>query len=175
VTEISHKNPRVNDRIAAREVRTIGSDGSQLGILPIEEALKAAAEAGLDLVEVAPDGVPPVCKVMDYGKYLYEQKRKEHGAKRPQRSHASEIKEIRLRPSTLEHDLQIKAKKCAELVEKGYRVQLTMVYKGREMSHRELGTNALQHFLEMMGDKVKIEKGLTTEGRRASIVIAPVK
>lgn len=137
----------------------------------MEEALRRAREAGLDLVEVAPHERPPVCRIMDYGKWKYEQKKK---LKR-QHAHEVELKEVRLRPKTDTHDLQIKLRRAAEFLERGDKVQFTMIFRGRERFHQEIGLQTFQFILDEFGERVKVERPARMDGRRLTMVVAPAK
>jgi translation initiation factor IF-3 len=144
-----------------------------LGIVNATEALNRAREAGLDLVEVAPTSVPPVCRIMDYGKWLYQQKRKTREAhKKSQRTGAS-LKEIRLRPETDKHDIEIKLKHGREFLEKGHKVQFTLFFRGRQMLHVDKGYAVLDHIIEALQDLAKVEKPTTMTGRRVTLLLVP--
>src|SRR3974390_3444456 len=132
-----NRDARTNRRIKAREVLAVGVDGEQLGVLPIEQALARAQELGLDLVEVSPMAKPPVCKIMDYGKFKYEAKKKANEAKKKQV--VVKLKEIKLRPRTEEHDYDVKLRQAREFLEEGHKVKVTIVFRGREIAHREIG------------------------------------
>jgi translation initiation factor IF-3 len=136
-----------------------------------DEALRRAKEAGLDLVEVAPDAKPPVCKIMDYGKFKYEQKKKAHQAKTRQK--VTQLKELRIRPKTEEHDLLIKVKKAKEFLAVGDRVQVNMLFKGREMAHIEVGKTLLERFATEVADVAKVERPAILDGRRMTLVLVP--
>jgi translation initiation factor IF-3 len=162
----------VNLEIKARQVRLINTDGTQLGIVPVEEALTKAKAAGLDLVEVSGDAEPPVCKILDYGKFKYgSQRKKEHIPTRKQ--HFGQIKEIRIRPKIDKHDLARKLTHGRELLEDGYRLLLTCVFRGREMTHLELGRKLLADSTEALGEVAKLERTLPQEGRRMAIMLMP--
>ena len=138
-----------------------------------EEAQRRAKEAGLDLVEVAPDAKPPVCKIMDYGKFKYEQKKKAHQAKTKQK--ITQLKELRIRPKTEEHDLLIKVKKAKEFLAAGDRVQVNMLFKGREMAHVEVGKTLLERFATEVTEVGKVERPAILDGRRMTRVLIPNK
>ena len=149
-------------------MRVIDQNNNQLGILPTGEALRIADEAGLDLVEVAPQDRPPVCRIMDYGKWKYEQKKnlkQRHGVEQ-------QIKEVRMRPKTDIHDRQIKVGHAREFLEKGYRVQFTMVYRGRERFHQDIGYEAFREILAELADVSKVDQPPRQEGRRMSMLLA---
>ncbi len=154
-------------------MRLIDDEGGQLGLVLTDEALRRAKEAGMDLVEVAPDAQPPVCKVMDYGKFKYEQKKKAHQAKSKQK--ITVLKELRLRPKTEEHDLLVKVKKAKEFLEEGDRVQVNMLFKGREMAHIDVGKSLLERFAVEVADLGKVERPAILEGRRMTLLLAPLK
>ena len=138
-----------------------------------EEAQRRAKEAGLDLVEVAPDAKPPVCKIMDYGKFKYEQKKKAHQAKAKQK--VVQLKELRLRPKTEEHDLLIKVRKAKEFLEAGDRVQVNMLFKGREMAHIEVGKTLLERFATELAGVGRVERPAVLDGRRMTLLMIPGK
>jgi translation initiation factor IF-3 len=161
----------VNEAIKAKEVRLIAEDGTQLGVVPIAEALARASDAGLDLVEVAPTAAPPVCKIIDYGKYKYEQKKKAHESRK--HHHAMQIKEIRLRPRTDIHDVLVKAHHAREFFVKGDRVLVTMFFRGREAAHIEIGKEHIVQFVKAVEDVAKVEKDVTIEHDRLSILLVP--
>ena len=165
---MSKEEVHINERIRAKTVRLVGDDGTQHGIKPIEEALQMADDEGLDLVLVAPNADPPVCKVMDYGKFKYQQKKRQHEHHR----HQPQLKELRLRPKTEEHDLMVRVKQARHFIERGDRVQVTVRFRGREMAHTELGRAMLDKFASAMEDIAKVEKLPTMEGRRMNIVLA---
>lgn len=160
---------RRNEQIRLSPLRVIGEDGEQLGVMTNEEAQRLARDAGVDLVEVAPNVRPPVCRVMDYGKWKYLQKKK--GGK----SHEQSLKEVRLRPKTDDHDRDIKVKRAASFLAKGSKVQFTMRFRGRERAHREVGIAILRRVAEEFGDKVKVERPPSMDGRNMVMILAPVK
>ena len=159
--------------IRAQQVRVISPEGEQLGILETEEALRQAQEVGLDLVEVAANADPPVCRIMDYGQYKYQQSKRQHEAKKHQK--IVHLKEIKLRPKTEEHDFQFKLKHAIEFVEAGDKVKVTVMFRGREMSHQELGRKLMEKFVEEIGELASVEAPAKMEGRTLSMVIAPKK
>jgi translation initiation factor IF-3 len=146
-----------------------------VGIIDRDEALAMARESGLDLVEVAPTSDPPVCRLMDYGKWLYEQKRKVREAHKKNLRHASTLKEIRLRPETEKHDLEIKVKHGREFLEKGHKVQFTMFFRGRQMLHRDQGYEMLEQITQSVEDLAKIERSPKMTGRRLTVLFVPKK
>src|SRR5262245_12910395 len=162
---------RINQRIRVPEVRVIADEGEQLGILPTHEALRLAEERGLDLVEISPRAFPPVCRIMDYGKYKYEQAKKKQQA----RKHAStvEIKEIKFRPKTEGHDMDFKVKHVRRFLEGGNKVRLAVVFRGREITHPQTGMAVLNRVVEMTADLSSVEVTPNMEGRRMVMIIAP--
>lgn len=167
------KRLRTNDLIRISPIRLIDENDNPVGVIDVEDAKRMAKEAGLDLVEVAPKGDPPVCKIMDYGKWKYAQKKKEQKA----RSHAkqSELKGMRLRPKIDSHDLGIKMSKARTFLEDGDKVQFTMLFRGREMAHRNLGLASMRKICEELSDIAKVEAEPKMMGRRATMVLAPDK
>ena len=153
----------INEQIRDREVRLIGADGEQLGIVSSREAQKIADEAGLDLVKIAPNAKPPVCKVIDYGKYRYEQARKEKDAKKKQKT--VELKEIRLSPNIEANDLNTKMNAAKKFLAKGNKVKITLRFRGREMAHVESSKHILTDFAEKLSDIAVVEKAPKMEGR----------
>ena len=162
---------RVNDKIRALQVRVIDPEGEQLGVLALHEAIKKAQEFGFDLVEVAPDAKPPVCKIQDYSKYLFELQKKERAAK--SNAHKVDTKEVRLRPGTGDGDLEIKAKHAREFLAEGHKVSLQLRFRGREMSHKELGVEMIRKFALLLADVAKIEQEPRTEGRGMNALLVP--
>lgn len=161
-------NFRINEKISAKNVRVIDEKGMQLGILKREEALAKAREANLDLVEVAPNVEPPVCRIINFGKFKYKQKKKTH-----QKHHSSQLKEIRLRPKTSEHDLQIKIKQAIKFIERKDRVVVNMMFKGREAAHAEIGKEIMEKFIKAMQDVSKIEKESGLMGKKMVTIFSP--
>ena len=159
----------INEQIRDREVRLIGEDGEQLGIMPAREAMKIAMEAELDLVKIAPTAKPPVCKIIDYGKYKYEQTRKEKEAKKKQRT--VEIKEVRLSPNIDTNDLNTKVNNAKKFISKGNKVKVTLRFRGREMAHVQQSRHILDDFAEMLSDIAVVEKAAKLEGRNMSMVL----
>lgn len=149
----------------------IGPDGEQLGILPTAEALRQAQESGLDLVEVAPTSVPPVCRIMDYGKYKYELNKKEHQSRRHQKS--TQVKEIKLRPRTDKHDLEIKIRQMKSFLEDGNKTKVTLTYRGREMANPEMGRAVMNTVIEQLTPYGTIEHPPHLEGRNLIMIVAP--
>lgn len=149
----------------------ISPDGQQLGIVPLKEALRIAQERGLDLVEVAPTAKPPVCRIMDYGKYRYEQSKREREARKRQR--VINIKEIKLRPGIEEHDFQVKARNATRFLKDGDKVKVTVMFRGREISHADLGHRLCERLLQQLADLATVEKEPSVEGRNLVMVLAP--
>ena len=158
----------MNDRIRVREVRLIDAEGRQVGIVVTEEARRMATEAGKDLVEVAPDARPPVCKIMDYGKFKYEQRKKQHSGKKV---HHARLKEVRLRPKTEQHDYEVKLRHAKEFLEKGDKVQICLMFRGREMVHKDRGEALLQRFINDLQDLAKVERSGPYEGKRMTVLL----
>jgi translation initiation factor IF-3 len=152
-------------------VRLVGSTGEQLGVLPIDQALKLAQEEGMDLVEVSPMAKPPVCKIMDYGKFKYLEKKKQNEAKKKQV--VVLLKEVKLRPRTEEHDYDVKIRKIREFLAEANKARVTVTFRGREMSHRELGQKVLQRVMEDLKDVAVIESPPRMEGRLLFMIVAP--
>ncbi|HET8627285.1 MAG TPA: translation initiation factor IF-3 [Thermomicrobiales bacterium] len=164
---------RVNERIRIREVRLIDEDGQQLGIMPTVQALGLARERGLDLVEVAPNAMPPVCRIMDYGKARYEQSRKERESRK--HSKAITVKELRMEPRIDEHDLVTKGKRAQTFLEEGDKVKLTVTFRGRSILHPEIGRALLDRLIEQLGPYGAVEAPPRMEGRNMSMMMAPKK
>ena len=160
----------INEQIRDKEVRLIGADGEQLGIVSSKEAQKLADEAGLDLVKIAPTAKPPVCKIIDYGKYRYEQARKEKEAKKKQK--IVELKEIRLSPNIDTNDLNTKINSAKKFIEKGNKVKVTLRFRGREMAHMNQSKYILDDFAESLADVAVVEKAPKVEGRSIGMVLA---
>ena len=160
----------INEQIRDKEVRLIGADGEQLGIMSSRDAQKLAEEAGLDLVKIAPTAKPPVCKIIDYGKYRYEQARKEKEAKKKQKT--IELKEIRLSPNIDTNDLNTKINSAKKFIEKGNKVKVTLRFRGREMAHMNQSKYILDDFAEALADVAVVEKAPKVEGRSIGMVLA---
>ena len=163
----------INEQIRDREVRLIGPEGEQLGIMSAMEAQKKADEAGLDLVKIAPNATPPVCKIIDYGKYRYELARKEKEAKKKQK--VIEIKEIRMSPNIEENDLNTKMNAARKFLAKGNKVKITLRFRGREMAHMASSKHILDDFAEALSDVAVIEKPSKQEGRSISLILTEKK
>jgi translation initiation factor IF-3 len=164
---------RVNDRIRIREVRLIDEEGQQIGIIPTRDALEMARSKGLDLVEVAPNAVPPVCRIMDYGKFRYEQSRKERESRKNQ--HVIELKEVRIRPKIDEHDLETKGRQAAKFLDSGDKVKMTVIFRGREMAHPDIGKGLLDQLADMLRPHGTIEQTPRLEGRTMTMMLNPLK
>ena len=163
--------PRVNTDILNDEVRCISPEGEQLGVMKTADAIAEAEAQGLDLVEVSPNTDPPVCKILDYGKFKYEAQKKKNEAKKKQK--IIEVKEIKLRPNIDEHDYQVKMRNVQKFLDEGDKVKVTMRFRGREMAHQELGVNVLNRVRDDTEDVAKIEAFPKLEGRQMIMVIAP--
>ena len=164
---------RRNEEIDAVEVRVIDSDGQQRGVLPLREAIEAAKDEGLDLVEVSPNVDPPVCRIMDFGKYLFEQNKKAQSARRKQKQ--VHVKEIKFRPGTDEGDYQIKLRKLVQFLETGDKTKITLRFRGREMAHKELGAQLLARVRTDLEEYGNVEQMPQMEGRQMVMVMAPKK
>ncbi|MDH3748608.1 MAG: translation initiation factor IF-3 [Gammaproteobacteria bacterium] len=167
------KRVRRNEEIDATEVRVIDSKGEQRGVLPLLEAIEIAQEEGLDLVEVSPMAEPPVCRIMDFGKYLFEQNKKSQAAKRKQKQ--VHVKEIKFRPGTDEGDYQIKLRKLVEFLEIGDKTKITLRFRGREMAHKELGAQLLARVRDDLEEHGVVEQMPQMEGRQMVMVMSPKK
>ncbi len=168
-----NEKTRVNQQIRISPVRVIDADGEQVGILPIEKALEIAEGKGLDLVEVAPNARPPVCRIMDYGKFKYEEQRKAREARKKQ--HHVQIKEVKLRPGTEEHDLEFKTRHMRRFLEEGNKVKLTMMFRGRQIAYPELGREVLVRMAQEVADVGKVESEPRMEARSMTMVLTPIK
>jgi translation initiation factor IF-3 len=160
---------RINEQIRVTPVRVIGADGAQLGVLATDDALRQARAAELDLVEVAPAERPPVCRIMDFGKFKYQQKKRQHKG----HSHQVKIKEIRVRPKTGDHDIEVKVNKAREFLEHKDKVIVTVVYRGRELAHVEEGRKVVDDILKQLEDVSKVEAAPVHHGRRMICTLAP--
>ena len=159
----------INEQIRDKEIRLIGEDGEQLGIMSTREAMKLAAEAELDLVKIAPTAKPPVCKIIDYGKYKYELTRKEKEAKKKQKT--VDVKEVRLSPNIDTNDLNTKVNNAKKFIQKGNKVKVTLRFRGREMAHMQTSKHILDDFADMLKDIAVVEKPTKLEGRSISMVL----
>ncbi|RHW21061.1 translation initiation factor IF-3 [Pseudomonas jilinensis] len=167
------QRPPINDNITAREVRLIGADGEQIGIVSIQEAMAAAEEAKLDLVEISPDAQPPVCRIMDYGKHLFEKKKQQAAARKNQKQ--IQIKEIKFRPGTEEGDYQVKLRNLIRFLSDGDKAKISLRFRGREMAHQELGMELLKRVEADLAEYGTVEQHPKMEGRQLMMVIAPKK
>ena len=171
-SSFSAKNgPRINNLISAQQVRCIDSQGKQLGIISINEALQAASSIGLDLVEIQPNVSPPVCKILDYGKYKYESQKRKNEARKKQKT--IDVKEIKLRPNIDSHDFNVKIKSVKKFLENGDKVKITLRFRGREMVHQDLGSSVLDRVKDETDSFSKIEALPKLEGRQMVMVLAP--
>ncbi len=161
----------MNEEIREKEIRVIGADGEPLGILPTKEALKMAEEKELDLVAISPNAAPPVCKIMDFGKFIYEQQKKDKEAKKKQK--VITIKEIRLSATIEEHDVEIKANNAKKFLTDGDKVKITVRFRGREIENSHVGRKILDLFVEKIGDIFIVEKPARQEGRNMIMILAP--
>ena len=166
------KGLRINGGIRVDKIRLVDESNNQVGIVERDFALAKAREVGLDLVEVSPNSDPPVCRIMDYGKWLYEQKRKAREA-RKKTHHAGGLKEIRLRPETDQHDIDIKVNHAREFIAKGHKVQFTLIFRGRQLAHQDKGRDLLTKITESMADVAKVDQPGRLLGKRMALVVAP--
>ncbi len=166
------KKLRVNERIKAREVRLVGEKGEQLGIMPLYQALEIARKQNFDLVEVAPNAVPPVCRLLDYGKYKYEQAKKEREARKSQK--ISLLREVRLRPKIGDHDFEAKARLVRKLLTGGDKVKVSILFRGREVTHPEIGWRLLQRMAESVKEAASVDGQPLMERSRMFIILSPV-
>nr|WP_231582044.1 translation initiation factor IF-3 [Puniceibacterium sp. IMCC21224] len=164
--------PRINDRIRSPEIRLIGADGENVGVVTPARAMVMAEEAGLDLVEISPNAAPPVCKIMDFGKYKYETQKREAEARKKQK--IIEVKEIKFRPNTDVHDYEVKMRSVFKFLENGDKCKITLRFRGREMAHQNLGRELLERVAEDVKEIGKIENMPKMEGRQMIMMIGPV-
>ena len=169
---MAQRNLRINRQIRVKKVRLIDAKGEQAGIVSIQDAQKRADEANLDLVEVQPNVDPPVCRILDYGKLKYEQKKKDRGG--AVKKGASQLKELRVRPTIDPHDLEYRLKKGREFIEAGHKVQVVCVFRGRQMEHPEHGYNVMKQVADMLSDVAKIESQAKMMGRRMTMLLSPL-
>jgi len=162
---------RINEEIRVPEVRFVGTDGEQLGIIPIKQALKIAAEKGLDLVEVAPTAKPPVCRIMDYGKYRFEQSKREREARKNQK--IINVKEVKLRPNIEDHDFETKARNAEKFLKGGDKVKVTIMFRGREITHPDLGRQLCTRMAAAMEHVASVEKIPKVEGKNMTMILTP--
>jgi translation initiation factor IF-3 len=165
--------PRINDRIRGPEIRLIGAEGENVGVVTPARAMQLAQEAGLDLVEISPNATPPVCKIMDFGKFKYETQKKEAEARKKQK--IIEIKEVKFRPNTDVHDYEVKMRNVVRFLEGGDKVKVTLRFRGREMAHTDLGRNLLERVAEDVKEIGKVENMPRIEGRQMVMMIGPAK
>ncbi|WP_445758216.1 translation initiation factor IF-3 [Ruegeria hyattellae] len=164
--------PRVNDKIRANEIRLIGADGENVGVVTPARAIDMAVDAGLDLVEISPNATPPVCKIMDFGKFKYEQQKRESEARKKQK--IIEIKEVKFRPNTDTHDYEVKMRNVFKFLENGDKVKVTLRFRGREMAHQNLGRELLERVAEDTKEIGKVENFPKMEGRQMIMLIGPL-
>tara|TARA_Y100000992_G_scaffold269531_1_gene209295 strand:- start:142 stop:687 length:546 start_codon:yes stop_codon:yes gene_type:complete len=165
------QGPKANERIKALDVQVIGSEGNNLGVMQLKQAIQMAKDEGLDLIEISPNANPPVCKIMDMGKYKYDQQKKANQAKKKQK--IVSLKEIKLRPGTEIHDYNFKIKNAKKFISKGDKVKFTVKFKGREMQHVELGKNLMKRIIDDTKDIGKVETHPKFEGRQMIMIIQP--
>jgi len=170
-TPPSKDGPRVNEDIDVPKVRLIGADGENIGVVSTREAMNYAEEAGLDLVEISPNADPPVCKILDYGKYKYEAQKKKNEAKKKQK--VIDVKEIKLRPNIDDHDYDVKMRNMRRFLSDGDKVKVTLRFRGREMAHQELGVDVLNRVKTDTDEIAKVEQEAKMEGRQMVMVVAP--
>ena len=166
-----NSGPRTNEQITASEVRVISSNGDQLGIISIREALNHAEDEGYDLVEVSPDAKPPVCKIIDYGKLKYREQKSKKEAKKKQKT--IEVKEIKMRPGIDKHDYQVKVKALSKFINGGNKVKVSMRFRGREMEHQNLGFDLLKRLIEEVSEFAKVEVHPKSEGKQIMMILVP--
>ncbi len=171
MNRIARETVGINWGIRAPEVRVIGSDGAQVGVLPLKEAMRIAEEQGLDLVEVAPNATPPVCRIMNYGKYKYQQSKRTHDARKHQT--VIQVKEVKLRPRTEEHDFEFKLRHAKRFLSEGNKVKVSVLFRGREMAYPEHGRQLINRFIEGVKDLITVEQPPRLEGRNMVTILAP--
>ena len=171
MTAIQKQRVRVNEQIRVPEVRLIGPDGQQVGVMPVKEALARAVEAHLDLVEVAPQASPPVCRIMDYGKFKYQQSKKLQEARR--RQTVIQVKEVKVRPKIEEHDMAFKLRNIRRFLADNDKTKITVIFRGREIAHTDRGFRLLQKMAEALADVATVEQDPKLEGRSLSMIVAP--
>jgi len=167
----TREGPRINDEIGGIRVRLVDEKGQMVGVVGLNEALTMAASAGLDLVEIAPNADPPVCKILDFGKYKYEEQKKKNEARKKQK--IIEVKEIKLRPSIDDHDYEVKRRSMMKFIEEGDKVKVTMRFRGRELAHQELGMDVLIRVRDDLDEIAKVEQMPRMEGRQMTMVMSP--
>ena len=167
----TREGPRVNDEIAVMRVRLVDERGNMVGIVGRNDALSMASDVGLDLVEIAPNADPPVCKILDFGKYKYEEQKKKNEARKKQK--IIEVKEIKLRPSIDDHDYDVKMRSMVKFIEEGDKVKVTMRFRGRELAHQELGLDVLVRVRDYLDEIAKVEQMPRLEARQMTMVVSP--
>jgi len=167
----TREGPRVNDDIVVLQVRLVDERGNMVGVVGRNEALAMASDVGLDLVEIAPNADPPVCKILDFGKYKYEEQKKKNEARKKQK--IIEVKEIKLRPSIDDHDYDVKMRSMVKFIEEGDKVKVTMRFRGRELAHQELGMDVLVRVKDDLDEIAKVEQMPRMEGRQMTMVVSP--
>ena len=172
-TQRNEDDVLINENIKAKQVRLIDANNENRGIVSIQEALAIAEEEGLDLIEISPQAVPPVCKVLDFGKYRYEQQKRKNEAKKNQK--IVEIKELKVRPGIEAYDYEVKVKQAKKFLEQGNKVKFTMRFKGRELSANDMGKQVLNQFLDDLSDISKVDSDMKLEGRQMTMILAPQK
>ena len=163
--------PRINDQIKAHQVRVVGLEGQLIGIMVIEKALELAEEKGLDLVEIAPSADPPVCRILDFGKFKYQTQKKKSESRKKQKT--IQVKEIKIRPNINSHDYDIKLKSAEKFILEGDKVKMTMRFRGREMAHKELGLGVLERVRDKLSHIAKVDQDPKLDGRQMIMVISP--
>ena len=166
----SNSGPRINQKIRAYEVRLISADGEQLGIVSTVDALNQAEKLGFDLVEISPNATPPVCKIMDYGKYKYQQKRKANEAKKKQQT--IEVKEVKFRPKTDIHDFNVKINRLKKFLDAGNKCKISIVFRGREIVHTDIGREVSARIIDVLKDFAEVESGPRMEGRQMVMIVS---
>lgn len=162
---------RINDAITAKQIRLIDENGEMLGVFGVKQAIEKAAAAGLDLVEISPNAEPPVCKILDYGKYKYEQQKKANEAKKKQKT--VDVKEIKLRPAIGDHDYEVKLKAAKKFIENGDKLKVTLRFRGREMAHMQLGLDVLNRMKDDLAGLAKVDQEPKPEGRQVMMMMSP--
>lgn len=170
-TPPKNDGPRVNREIDVRSIRLVGADGEMIGVVTLREGLQMAEDAGLDLVEVSPNADPPVCKILDFGKFKYEDQKKKNAARKKQK--VIEVKEIKLRPNIDDHDYDVKMRSMKKFLEEGDKVKVTLRFRGRELAHQDLGMKVLEKVRDDLEELGKVEQIPKMEGRQMVMVIAP--
>jgi translation initiation factor IF-3 len=167
----TREGPRVNEDIRVPQVRLIDQNGEMVGVMSAREALIRAYDVGLDLLEISPNAVPPVCKITDYGKFKYEQQKKANEARKKQK--VVELKEVKVRPNIDDHDYEVKMRSMKSFIEEGDKVKVTLRFRGREMAHQDLGLKVLERIRTELGDSIKVEQMPRLENRQMIMVLAP--